>query len=93
MFLENFPEKSLWLFLRLVLYVPSRQGIHVVHFVLVGVIDGERTKNQFSELVKAKGNNGLLQLDEISETYWAIHCQHSSVWMHDLDLRPFSETF
>jgi len=71
----------------------SPQGIHVVHTIIDGVIDGERARNQFPDYVKAKGKDGLLQLDAIAETYWAIHKQHPSAWTHELDLRPFKEPF
>ncbi|WP_432740616.1 SDR family NAD(P)-dependent oxidoreductase [Methylobacter sp. G7] len=71
----------------------SPLGIHVVHAVIDGVIDGERAKNQFPDYVKAKGKDGLLQLDAIAETYWAMHKQHPSAWTHELDLRPFKELF
>lgn len=71
----------------------SPQGIHVVHTIIDGVIDGERARAQFPEYVKAKGKDGLLQLDAIAETYWAIHQQHPSAWTHELDLRPFKEPF
>jgi NAD(P)-dependent dehydrogenase (short-subunit alcohol dehydrogenase family) len=69
------------------------QGIHVVHAIIDGVIDGERARNQFPDYVKAKAKDGLLQLDAIAETYWAIHKQHPSAWTHELDLRPFKEPF
>ncbi len=71
----------------------SPQGIHVVHAIIDGVIDGDRAKDQFPDYVKAKGQDGLLQLDAIAETYWAIHKQHPSAWTHELDLRPFKEPF
>ncbi|MDD5578263.1 MAG: SDR family NAD(P)-dependent oxidoreductase [Methylobacter sp.] len=71
----------------------SPQGIHVVHTIIDGVIDGERARTQFSAYGKAKGKEGLLQLDAIAETYWAIHQQHPSAWTHELDLRPFKEPF
>ncbi len=71
----------------------SPQGIHVVHTVIDGVIDGERAKKQFPDYVKAKGKDGLLQLDAIAETYWAVHKQHPSAWTQELDLRPFKEPF
>ncbi len=71
----------------------SPQGIHVVHAVIDGVIDGERARNQFPDYVKAKGKDGMLQLNAIAETYWAIHKQHPSAWTHELDLRPFKEPF
>jgi NAD(P)-dependent dehydrogenase (short-subunit alcohol dehydrogenase family) len=71
----------------------SPQGIHVVHTIIDGVIDGERARTQFPDYVKVKGKDGLLQLDAIAETYWAIHKQHPSAWTHELDLRPFKEPF
>ena len=71
----------------------SPQGIHVVHTIIDGVIDGERARTQFPELVAQKGKDGLLQLDAIAESYWAIHQQHPSAWTHELDLRPFKEAW
>lgn len=71
----------------------SPKGIHVVHTVIDGVIDGERAHQQFSGFVENKGQDGLLQLEAIAETYWAIHQQHPSAWTHELDLRPFKEPF
>jgi short-subunit dehydrogenase len=71
----------------------SPQGLHVVHAIIDGVIDGERARAQFPDFVKAKGQDGLMQLDAIAETYWAIHKQHPSAWTHELDLRPFKEPF
>jgi NAD(P)-dependent dehydrogenase (short-subunit alcohol dehydrogenase family) len=69
------------------------QGIHVVHAVIDGVIDGDRARQQFPDYVKAKGKEGLLQLEAIAQTYWAVHEQHPSAWTHELDLRPFKEPF
>lgn len=71
----------------------SPQGIHVVHVVIDGVIDGERARNQFPDYVKAKGEEGLLKREAIAQTYWAIHQQPASAWTHELDLRPFKEPF
>jgi len=71
----------------------SPQGVHVVHTVIDGVIDGDRARHQFPEYVKAKGPEGLLQLEAIAQTYWAIHQQPRSAWTHELDLRPFKEPF
>lgn len=71
----------------------SPQGIHVVHTVIDGVINGDRARTQFPDYVKAKGEGGLLELEAIAETYWAIHKQHPSAWTHELDLRPYKEPF
>lgn len=69
------------------------QGVHVVHTIIDGVINGERARTQFADYVSAKGDDGLLQLDAIAQTYWAIHQQHPSAWTQELDLRPFKEPF
>lgn len=69
------------------------QGIHVVHAIIDGVIDGERAHRQFPQFVAAKGSDGLLQPDAIAETYWQLHRQHPSAWTHEIDLRPFKEPF
>ena len=71
----------------------SPEGIHVVHAVIDGVINGDRAAQQFPEYYQAKGKEGLLKLEAIAETYWSIHCQHPSAWTHELDLRPFKEPF
>ena len=71
----------------------SPLGVHVVHTVIDGVIDGDLARNQFPEYVKAKGPEGLLQLEAIAQTYWAIHQQPRCAWTHELDLRPFKEPF
>lgn len=71
----------------------SPQGIHVVHAIIDGVIDGDRARRQFPQFVAAKGQDGLLQPDAIAETYWQLHKQHPSAWTHEIDLRPFKEPF
>jgi NAD(P)-dependent dehydrogenase (short-subunit alcohol dehydrogenase family) len=71
----------------------SPHGIHVVHAVIDGVIDGERARQQFPDFVEAKGKDGLLKLNAIARTYWAVHKQHPSAWTHELDLRPYKEPF
>ncbi len=71
----------------------SPKGIHVVHTIIDGVINGDRAAQQFPEYYQAKGQDGLLKLEAIAETYWSIHCQHPSAWTHELDLRPYKEPF
>jgi len=71
----------------------SPQGVHVVHTIIDGVIDGERARTQFANYIATKDDDDLLQLNAIAETYWSIHQQHLSAWTHELDLRPFKEPF
>ena len=46
-----------------------------------------------SRLPFAAGVDGLLSPDAIAETYWHLHRQHRSAWTHELDLRPYKESF
>lgn len=69
------------------------QGIHVVHAIIDGAIDGDRARAQFPQFVASKGADGLLQADAIAKAYWAIHQQDPSTWTQELDLRPFKEPF
>lgn len=69
------------------------QGIHVVHVVIDGVIDGERAHRDFAPLVAQKEKDGLLNLEAIAQTYWLLHCQDKTTWTHELDLRPYKEPF
>ncbi|PTU30879.1 SDR family NAD(P)-dependent oxidoreductase [Stenotrophobium rhamnosiphilum] len=73
------------------------EGIHVAHVVVDGIVGGDRANKFGYGLGKAflftKGEDGALHPDAIAESYWQLHCQHRSAWTHELDLRPYKETF
>jgi len=68
-------------------------GIHVAHVVVDGAINGDRIRNRMPTLIKKRGEDGLLGIDAIADTYWAIHRQPRSAWTQEVDLRPFKEAF
>lgn len=68
-------------------------GIHVAHFIIDGVIDGDMVRSRFGEYLDALGEDGGLSPNAIAEAYWYVHQQHPSAWTHELDLRPFKETW
>ena len=68
-------------------------GIHVAHVLIDGGIDGERLRRARPESVAARGDDGLLGIDAIADTYWNIHRQRRSAWSQEVDLRPFKEGF
>jgi NAD(P)-dependent dehydrogenase (short-subunit alcohol dehydrogenase family) len=68
-------------------------GIHVAHVVIDGGIAGERLLRRAPDLIKERGEDGLLGLDAIAEAYWFIHKQQRSTWTQEVDLRPYSEPF
>jgi NAD(P)-dependent dehydrogenase (short-subunit alcohol dehydrogenase family) len=68
-------------------------GIHVAHVVIDGGIDGEKLNTAAPQLKIERGADGLLNIDAIAKAYWYLHSQHPSAWTHELDLRPFKESF
>jgi NAD(P)-dependent dehydrogenase (short-subunit alcohol dehydrogenase family) len=69
------------------------QGLHVAHVVIDGGIDGEKLRTRRPERVQAAGADGLLNLEAIADAYMALLAQQRSAWTHELDLRPFKESF
>jgi NAD(P)-dependent dehydrogenase (short-subunit alcohol dehydrogenase family) len=69
------------------------QGVHVAHIIIDGGIDGERLRVAAPKRVAEAGADGFLNPDAIAETYWNVHRQHRSAWTHELDLRPYKESF
>jgi NAD(P)-dependent dehydrogenase (short-subunit alcohol dehydrogenase family) len=69
------------------------QGIHVAHVVIDGSIHGDKILSRAPEMVERKGPDGMLQIDAIADAYWYLHSQHRSAWTHELDLRPYAESF
>ncbi|HTB27316.1 MAG TPA: SDR family NAD(P)-dependent oxidoreductase [Steroidobacteraceae bacterium] len=70
------------------------QGVHVAHIIIDGGIDGERLRVAAPKrMAEEAGGDGFLNPDAIAETYWNVHRQHRSAWTHELDLRPYKESF
>ncbi|HZP88693.1 MAG TPA: SDR family NAD(P)-dependent oxidoreductase [Burkholderiales bacterium] len=68
-------------------------GIHVAHVVIDGGINGERLRRVRPAVLDERGEEALLDIDAIAETYWHIHRQPRAAWAHEIDLRPFKEPF
>jgi NAD(P)-dependent dehydrogenase (short-subunit alcohol dehydrogenase family) len=69
------------------------QGVHVAHVVIDGVINGEQIWSRFPQYAEQLGDDGMLDVDELAETYWLLHRQPRTAWTLELDVRPFKETF
>jgi NAD(P)-dependent dehydrogenase (short-subunit alcohol dehydrogenase family) len=69
------------------------KGLHVAHVVIDGGIAGDRLLSAMPELAATRGPDGLLAIDAIADTYWQLHSQPRSAWTHELDLRPWAESF
>lgn len=68
-------------------------GIHVAHVVIDGAIDTAFIREMFPERYALKDQGGLLSPEDIAETYWMLHNQPRTAWTHEMDLRPFIESF
>ena len=71
----------------------GKQGIHVGHVVVDGGIHGDKIASNYPDFVKQAGENGLIGLDGIAETFMYLHKQPRNAWTHELDLRTFKEDF
>ncbi|ABS65249.1 short-chain dehydrogenase/reductase SDR [Parvibaculum lavamentivorans DS-1] len=69
------------------------KGIHVAHPIIDGAIDTAFIRDTFPERYKLKEEDGILNPDHIAEMYWQLHMQPRDAWTHELDLRPWMETF
>jgi len=68
-------------------------GLHVAHVVIDGGIRGDRLLSRAPALIEERGEDGLLGIEAIADTYWNIHRQQRSAWTQEVDLRPFRESF
>lgn len=69
------------------------QNIHVAHVVIDGGIDTEFIRSLRSDFDEAKASDKVLSPDAIAAAYVGLHKQHRSAWTHEMDLRPWAETF
>ena len=69
------------------------QGIHVAHVIIDGVVNGDIVRGRFADYLESLGDDGALDPDAIAEAFWALHSQPASAWTHELDLRPYKESW
>ncbi len=68
-------------------------GLHVAHVVIDGGINGDRLRQRWPQRAAESGEDGLLNIDAIAESYWHLHRQGKTTWTQELDLRPYKEVF
>ena len=65
----------------------SPQGVHVAHIVIDGAIRSERDPDP------ADAPESHLDPDAIADSYLALIAQPRSAWTHELEVRPWTESF
>lgn len=69
------------------------QGIHVAHVICDGAIDGVFTRTRVGDPSALLAEDLILKPDEIAQNYVWLHNQPRSAWTHEIDLRPWRETW
>jgi len=69
------------------------KGIHIAHVIIDGGINGDMIHSRFPDFIKNKGEDGMLNVDAITDTYWHLYTQHPTAWSLEVDLRPYKEPF
>ena len=69
------------------------EGIHDAHAVIDGAIDTAFIARNFPARYALKSRDGILDPEAIAESYWQLHRQPRSAWTHEMDLRPWIETW
>jgi NAD(P)-dependent dehydrogenase (short-subunit alcohol dehydrogenase family) len=69
------------------------KGIHVAHPIVDGAIDTEFIRTNFPDRYATKARDGIVSPDSIAELYWQIHQQPRNAWTHEMDIRPWMETW
>ena len=70
------------------------RGIHIAHIIIDGAIDTPWIEELFSEFYnEKKDKDGLMNPNDIAKNYLWIHNQPRNAWNHEIDLRPWIETW
>jgi NAD(P)-dependent dehydrogenase (short-subunit alcohol dehydrogenase family) len=69
------------------------KGVHVAHIVLDGAMEGAFIKGMVPDYETRLANGEILAVDEAAKNWVWLWQQHKSAWTHELDLRPWSETW
>jgi NAD(P)-dependent dehydrogenase (short-subunit alcohol dehydrogenase family) len=69
------------------------KGVHVAHTIIDGAIDTAWIAENFPDRYAMKVQDGILNPEHIADAYWSLHAQPRDAWTHELDLRPWMETW
>ena len=69
------------------------EGIHVAHVICDGAIDGVFTRSRFDDVTDLLEEDVILKPEDIAQNYLWLHQQPRSAWTHEIDLRPWRETW
>lgn len=69
------------------------KNIHVAHTVIDGAIDSNFIREHFPNVDQMRDDDRILNPEHIAQNYVMLHKQPRTAWTHELDLRPWKETW
>jgi NAD(P)-dependent dehydrogenase (short-subunit alcohol dehydrogenase family) len=69
------------------------KGIHVAQVIIDAAIDTEFIRENFPQRYALKEREGIVDPESIAASYWQLHSQPRNAWTHEMDLRPWIETW
>jgi len=69
------------------------KNIHVAHSIIDGPIDTDFIATRVPDIDGMRAHDAVLSPDAIAKAYVMLHNQNRSAWTHELDLRPWTESF
>jgi NAD(P)-dependent dehydrogenase (short-subunit alcohol dehydrogenase family) len=69
------------------------KNIHVAHLVIDSGVDTEWVRQRVLARGGSPEDRTLMQPASIAEAYWRLHQQPRDAWTHEMDLRPYRETW
>ncbi|QLC25573.1 SDR family oxidoreductase [Parasphingopyxis algicola] len=69
------------------------KNIHVAHVVIDGAIDSKFIRENLPDVDTKRDEDAILSPDAIAANYVMLHKQPRSAWTHELDLRPWKESW
>ena len=69
------------------------KGIHVAQIIVDAAIDTEFIRENFPQRYALKEQGGIVNPEAIAESYWQLHLQPRNAWTHEMDLRPWMESW
>jgi NAD(P)-dependent dehydrogenase (short-subunit alcohol dehydrogenase family) len=67
------------------------EGIHVAHVVVDGGIGGDKIIKGVPQYAEMLGEDGLIELEGLAESFWFLHAQPRRAWSFELDIRTSRE--
>lgn len=69
------------------------EGVHVAHVVVDGAIDGTFIRGNRDDVDALLARDEILKPEDIARAFVFLHAQPKSAWTHELDLRPWKESW